>query len=65
MKMTADTHEQAMGCTKCFLAGFTPPEHFPQTPGLWDRPCPKCGEYAVWVTEPREIETEPPPEGGS
>jgi hypothetical protein len=55
-KITAETHEQAMACTKCFLSGFVPDEHFPQEPGLWDRPCTRCGEYAVWVTEIRESE---------
>jgi hypothetical protein len=51
--VTRETHEQAMLCTSCGLAGMTPPDHFPQTPGLWDRPCPKCGYDSVWVTEPR------------
>lgn len=50
--MTNETHEQAMACLSCGLAGFTPPESFPQAAGLWDRPCPKCGEQTVWVTEP-------------
>lgn len=50
---TFETHMQAMACTSCFLAGETPPEHFPQRPGLWEHPCPKCGENAVWVTPPR------------
>lgn len=45
------TKEQAMACTSCGLAGVVPDEHFPQVPGLWDRPCPQCGEQAVWVTE--------------
>lgn len=53
MNVTAETHEQAMACTNCALAGWTPPEHFPQEPGLWDCPCPRCGVMAVWVTEPR------------
>ena len=56
--MTSDTHEQAMACTSCFLSGYVPPEHFPQTPGLWDRPCPRCSELAVWVTEVRERSVE-------
>jgi predicted RNA-binding Zn-ribbon protein involved in translation (DUF1610 family) len=57
-KMTAETHEQAMGCLSCGLAGMTPDEHFPQSPGLWDQPCPQCGEHMVWVAEPREKEAE-------
>jgi hypothetical protein len=52
--ISPSTHEQAMACTACGLAGMTPDDHFPQRPGLWDRPCPKCGEQAVWVTPPRE-----------
>jgi hypothetical protein len=48
-----ETHEQAMLCVSCSLAGMTPTDHFPQAPGLWDRPCPRCGEESVWVTEPR------------
>lgn len=55
--MTPETHEQAMVCTACALAGFVPSEHFPQTPGLWDQPCPQCNENAVWVTEVRPRET--------
>ncbi len=55
MTMTALTHEQAMCCFNCALAGFVPPEHFPQVSGLWDRPCPQCGVNAVWVTEPRPL----------
>ena len=53
MILSAETHEQAMACLECALAGFTPADHFPQEPGLWDRPCPRCGAMAVWVTEPR------------
>lgn len=56
MKMSPDTHEQAMACLSCGLAGFTPESHFPQVDGLWDRPCPGCGEMTVWITEPRERE---------
>lgn len=56
MKITSETHEQAMMCTACMLSGFTPPEHFPQNDGLWDNPCPRCGKHAVWVTQPREKE---------
>ena len=52
-KMTAETHEQAMACLSCGLAGLCPPDHFPQADGPWDRPCPKCGG-TVWVTEPYE-----------
>lgn len=55
--MSAETHEQAMACTACGLAGWTPDNFFPQEPGLWDSPCPRCGEVAVWVTEPRTKET--------
>ena len=51
--VSAATHEQGMACLACELAGLTPAEHFPQEPGLWDRPCPRCGERQVWVTEPR------------
>jgi Zn finger protein HypA/HybF involved in hydrogenase expression len=54
--MTFVTHEQAMACMTCALAGFTPESHFPQEPGLWDQPCPKCGAMTVWVTEPRPRE---------
>ncbi len=56
MTVRAETHEQAMACLTCGLAGATPPDHFPQEPGLWDRPSPQCGEQTVWVTEPRERE---------
>ncbi len=56
MQMTSETHEQAMACLSCALAGMTPPEHFPQTPGLWDQPCPRCDQMRVWVAEPREKE---------
>lgn len=52
---TPQTHEQAMACTDCGLAGFVPDEHFPQQPGVWDRPCPKCSG-TVWVTAVRETE---------
>ncbi len=58
-RMTPETHEQAMCCTTCALAGYTPASHFPQEPGLWDQPCPRCGALTVWVTEPREKETQP------
>jgi len=58
MKMTTETHEQAMACLSCGLAGWTPDKHFPQSPGLWDRPCPQCGERTVWITETREKEAE-------
>lgn len=54
--MTPETHWQAMMCTKCALAGEVPPDHFPQTPGLWGQPCPRCNEDAVWVTEIRARE---------
>lgn len=47
---TFKTHWQAMACTSCMLAGGTPEDHFPQEPGLWPHPCPRCGEQAVWVT---------------
>lgn len=50
--ITHETHMQAMACTSCMLAGETPPDHFPQVPGLWPNPCPRCGEHAVWVTAP-------------
>lgn len=53
MDITAETHEQAMACLTCGLAGTTPADHFPQEPGLWDRPCPQCGEQTVWVTDIR------------
>jgi hypothetical protein len=52
--MDFKTHEQAMGCLSCGRSGWTPESHFPQEPGLWDRPCPNCGQMTVWVTEPRE-----------
>jgi predicted RNA-binding Zn-ribbon protein involved in translation (DUF1610 family) len=45
-----------MACMACGLAGMTPPDHFPQEAGLWDQQCPQCGEFMVWVTEPREKE---------
>lgn len=54
MKIEDATHGQAMACLNCGLAGETPKDHFPQEPGLWDRPCPKCGHTEVWVTEIRE-----------
>lgn len=50
--VTHETHEQCMACVDCGLAGYVPPEHFPQVPGVWDQPCPKCGG-TVWVTEVR------------
>jgi hypothetical protein len=50
--MNADAWRQAMACLACGLAGYTPAEHFPQEPGPWDRPCPRCGAFMVWVTEP-------------
>lgn len=56
MRLGPDTHEQAMACLSCFLAGWTPPEHFPQEAGLWSQPCPSCGKRTVWVTEPRRID---------
>ena len=52
-EITFATHEQAMACLNCGLAGFTPSDYFPQEPGPWDRPCPNCGETRVWVTETR------------
>jgi predicted RNA-binding Zn-ribbon protein involved in translation (DUF1610 family) len=52
--LSSETHEQAMACVTCGLAGMTPDDHFPQEPGLWDSPCPRCGAPTVWVTEPRE-----------
>lgn len=55
-RMTPDTHEQAMACLFCGLAGVVPAEHFPQEAGLWDSECPNCGERSVWVTEVRERE---------
>lgn len=54
MKVSYATHEQAMACLTCGLAGETPENHFPQDDGLWDRPCPQCGAMTVWVTEVRE-----------
>ena len=57
--MDFKTHEQAMACLTCGLAGETPEAHFPQETGLWDRPCPNCGEMTVWVTEPRERKERP------
>lgn len=54
MQMSSVTHEQAIACLTCGLAGNCPPNYFPQELGLWDRPCPQCGEMTVWVTEPRE-----------
>lgn len=59
MKQTFATHEQAMACMGCALAGFTPEAFFPQEPGLWERPCPRCGEFTVWVTEVRSREDVP------
>ena len=47
-------HEQVMACLSCLLAGFVPEPNFPQEPGLWEHPCPRCGASSVWVTEPRE-----------
>lgn len=57
MTVTFATHEQGMGCLNCGLAGFVGEEHFPQEPGVWERPCPDCGMRTVWVTEPRERAT--------
>ena len=54
-KITPETHEQAMACLSCGLAGLCPPDSLPQADGLWDRSCPQCGEYSVWITEPMEI----------
>jgi hypothetical protein len=59
VSMNFKTHEQAMACLSCGLAGVTPEKFFPQEPGLWDQPCPQCGAMTVWVTEPRE--RTPPP----
>lgn len=53
-RVTFETHEQAMACLTCGLAGFTPEDYFPQADGLWDLPCPSCCEMTVWVTEIRE-----------
>jgi len=52
--VTHETHEQAMACLSCGLAGLVPPDHFPQEDGLWDLPCPQCGEHKVWVAPFRE-----------
>lgn len=49
---------QTMACLDCGLAGTVPPSHYPLPPGLWDRPCPKCGG-TVWITEPYDPETGP------
>jgi predicted RNA-binding Zn-ribbon protein involved in translation (DUF1610 family) len=57
MQVTYETHEQAMACLNCGLAGETPEHAFPQDDGLWDQPCPECGEHMVWVTQIRERET--------
>lgn len=54
--MTVAELEQAMACLSCGLAGMTPESHFPLPAGLWDQPCPKCGEQTVWITEVREKE---------
>lgn len=56
MKVTPETHSQAMACLACGLAGLTPPDHFPQESGPWDQPCPECGSLAVWVSEPIPME---------
>jgi hypothetical protein len=65
MQITPETHEQAMACLACGLAGWTPDEFFPQEPGPWDEPCPRCGANMVWVTEPREREDADPPQHGT
>ncbi len=56
MQIAYGTHEQAMACMTCGLAGETPDYAFPQDPGLWENPCPGCGELSVWVTEIRKRE---------
>lgn len=56
MRMTYATHEQAMACLSCGLAGAVPESHFPLEPGLWERPCPRCSAMSVWVTEVRARE---------
>lgn len=58
MKITTETHEQAMACLACGLAGSVPESHFPLEPGLWDQPCPQCGMDMVWITEIRVREPE-------
>ncbi len=55
MTMTSETHEQAMACMSCGLAGIVPPSHFPLEPGLWENPCPQCEAETVWITDIREI----------
>lgn len=69
--LTFETHEQAMACLNCGLAGYVPEPHFPMESGLWDEGCPGCGAHMVWVTEVRRREQEPAadearkgPEGG-
>jgi hypothetical protein len=50
LAISYETHQQGMACFGCGLAGFTPREHFPQEPGVWNRLCPRCNGV-VWVTE--------------
>jgi hypothetical protein len=52
--MTTATHEQAMACLTCGLAGGVPDDYFPMPPGLWEDDCPVCGAHTVWIAEPRE-----------
>lgn len=51
--LTFETHEQAMACLNCALAGFVPESHFPLEDGLWDQECPRCGAGMVWIAPVR------------
>lgn len=66
--ITSETHEQAMACLSCGLAGLVPPDHFPLVDGLWDRSCPRCDKKTVWITpikgqNDRGLSPHLPPEG--
>jgi hypothetical protein len=61
--VTFATHEQAMACLNCGLAGMTPEDHFPQEPGLWDPPLPavrrdgRLGDRAARAARGRGVDS--------
>lgn len=50
------THEQALMCLGCGIAGVVPPDRFPQLPGPSIRSCPICARHAVWIAEPSRLD---------
>jgi hypothetical protein len=56
MQLKPETHQQIMMCLGCLLASEVPDEYFPQQEGLWDRPCPRCEKFLVWVTDAKARE---------